>query len=118
MDINQAIAQLQALKEQGIIECRCLDDFTGTSENVQFEVIMIDSIGHIVDELRQKCVIQEPYERATYESIYSEDEYWKERHPTFEDFYQMMEGNRLKEVDLVKSARPIIMVGAKFLPMT
>lgn len=118
MDINQAIAKLQELKGQGIIECRCLDDFTGTSEDVQFEVVMIDSIGNIVDKFRQKAAVKTPYERTVYESIYSEDEDWKQRHPTFEDFYQMMEGNRLKEVDLVNSARPIIMVGAKFLPIT
>ena len=118
MNINQAIARLQELKAQGFIECRCLDDFTGTSEDVQFEVVMIDSIGNIVDKFRQKSVVKDPYERTAYASIYNEDEYWKKIHPTFEDFYQMMEGDRLKEVELVNSARPIIMVGAKFLPMT
>jgi predicted methyltransferase len=115
MHIDDVIAKLNEMKQSGFTECRSLDEYEGTTEAIPIQQVMIDSAGHIVGDDRVKFAEYEPYEREAYKESYTQ--YFLETYPTFEDFYSWMEGNRIKEVELIKSARPVVLIGFETLPL-
>ena len=71
----------------------------------------IDSEGQPVDATRLACVQREPMDAKELLEVYQNDEYTAESHPTFNDFYKFMESHRLREVHLVDTAKPVILIG-------
>lgn len=118
MHINQLRELLNSMESRGLSEIRCLDDHTGTSENVQLQEVMIDREGRIVDEYRRDCMQVEPFDVKVYQGIYEDGDYWKDQYQSFQDFYIFMENARIKEVELIQSARPVMLIGPEYLPMT
>ena len=111
MHINELRALLDRLETQGLTECRCLEDFEGTTAKLSVVAMHIDSEGQPVDATRLACVQREPMDAKELLEVYQNDEYTAESHPTFNDFYKFMESHRLREVHLVDTAKPVILIG-------
>ena len=112
--------ELAALLAAAPLDCHgqplrvvCMDD--GDVCEMEYGVMKLDACNRLVDKIRLEHAArqQHPLDRAEYEAVYTNPQHhelWRSSHPTFDDFYNLMEQKRLTELELIANAVDVVVL--------
>ena len=97
MKIDKLIEELLALKQQGFSEVILNDSDSGVIEDFSVKVESVSG-GEVISEAIIDNLRYEALDVEDYREDYEDGDYWKACYPTFEDFYNFLENDRVSQV--------------------